>query len=156
MTRPLPLALALLLGLLSAPAPLRAQDPDERFHVAADLVDVMDMETTLRRTMELMMEKQIEANPDLAPFRDLMLEYVGRALEWQAIRGDVIELYASTFAADDMRALREFYLTPSGRRLLALTPELSAGMQAITEARMALIMPEMEQAIMKEAMGASD
>ncbi len=141
-----------LLCLLAAPLPLAAQADADRMRAAAELVDAMDMERSMRRAAELTMDQQIQANPMLEPVRDVMMEYIDIALEWEALRPELIEVYASLFGAADMRALRDFYVTPAGRRLLELTPELTAGITLITQQRMNAVLPEMQAAIQRKLM----
>ena len=143
----------LLVLLLLLPAGLRAQVTDERLRAASDLVDAMDMETHMRRAMELTMAHQIEVNPELEPVRGIMMSYIGRALEFEEFRGEVVNLYAELFTADDMRVLAEFYQSPVGQRLLALTPELTVGIQIIAEERLAPLLPEMQAEMMRKLMG---
>lgn len=115
------LALVLAAGL---PAAGVAQTPTQT-ESAAELLEVMKMDDAIRDATMMSVEMQVEVNPALAPFRDVMSEFVDKYLTWQAMKPDLIQLYAESFSEQELRELIAFYKTPTGQKTIALLPDLT-------------------------------
>lgn len=115
------LSLTLVSGL---PAPGAAQSPAQK-QAASELLEVMKMDNAIRDATMMSVEMQVEANPALAPFKDVMSEFVDKYLTWEAMKPDLIQLYADSFSETELRELIAFYKTPTGQKTIALLPELT-------------------------------
>lgn len=147
--------LTLVLTLLCA-APALAQTPSPaRMQAAAQLVDVMDMEKNLRETTDALIEQQMEQNPVMAQFEDIMRDFMARALNWSELRDDYVRMYAEVYTESELRQLRDLYRTPLGQRLLSTLPTVAAKSSEISNRRLQKHLPEMQQQIMQRMM-ASD
>lgn len=124
MVRSLPVA-ALALVLVAGLAPAAAAQSHAQKESAAELLEVMKMDVAVRDATMMSVEMQVEANPALAPFRDVMSEFVDKYLTWQAMKPDLIQLYAESFSEPELRELIAFYRTPTGQKTIALLPELT-------------------------------
>ncbi|HEX7243575.1 MAG TPA: DUF2059 domain-containing protein [Longimicrobiaceae bacterium] len=151
--------LACTLALLLACAlPARAQTPapsPDRVRAASELVESMDMEATLERSMETMLQQQVKQAPMMAQFQDIMREFMKKAMNWEELRGEYVRVYAEVYTVDELRQLRDFYGTPLGKRLLASMPEVMAKSSEITNARLQQYLPEMQQRIMERMSGST-
>lgn len=112
-----------LLGLLVAlAAPAAAQETARTFtpsHLAAarELLEAVNVQQLFRAGVEIMLEQQIEANPAMAPYRGVMLEWARDIFSSKEAQDAFGRLYAEAFTEEDLRALVAFYRTPLGRRL---------------------------------------
>ena len=116
-------ALALVL-VASVPHAAAAQTAAQK-ESAAELLEVMKMDDAVRDATMMSVEMQVEANPALAPFRDVMSEFIDKYLTWEAMKPDLIQLYAESFSEQELRELIAFYRTPTGQKTIALLPELT-------------------------------
>lgn len=149
------LAAALALGL-AAPA---AAQTDTTFratpsHLAAadELLGLMDVERSFLIGLEMALEQETANNPEVAPFSDVLREFVSRYLSWKDLKGEFMQLYVQTYSEDEIRGLITFYRTPLGQTVIKKEPELMARASLIGQRRMQEHMPELMQ-MMVERMG---
>ena len=124
-----------------APAATDAGKADSRTKAAADLVGVLDLERIVMGGATAMIDAMIEQNPNLGPYRSTILKWAERFMTWETMGPQVVALYADTFTEPELRDMIAFYKTPTGKKVLAVTPDLtrrSAAMGAdIAKAHMA-------------------
>ncbi len=148
MKRPFPRiasALVALLGLASpaiaqkpatAPAPKVAAPaapaaptaaPISPAHNAAvqELFGEMKLKTELQRLPDAKINSEISRNPGLAPFRDVMVNWLKKYLTWDAMAPQLTKLYAETFSEAELKEMAAFYKTPTGQKAMAKMPELT-------------------------------
>ena len=89
-----------------------------------DLLRLMGLERTLMGAATAMVDAQITANPAIAPYRDVMLEWISKYFTWDAMVPDLSKIYKETFTESELRELIAFYQTPTGQKSLAKIPEL--------------------------------
>lgn len=92
---------------------------------AEELLGVMDIEQVMRTSAMSMLNAQIEAQPMLAPFRDVMEEWVAKYMSVETMGPRLARIYAETFTEGELRELIAFYGTPLGKKLAERTPELT-------------------------------
>ncbi|HYU31394.1 MAG TPA: DUF2059 domain-containing protein [Thermoanaerobaculia bacterium] len=112
----------LILACLAAPSAWG----ETRGHreAAAALLDVMKEAQDLAGVVGPLVEAQIRANPQIEPFRDILLDWTARYFNWDAIGPQMIDLYMRTFTESELRDLVAFYRTPTGRKALEKMPAL--------------------------------
>lgn len=141
-------ALAACVAALGLARPAHAQEPEPaRVAAAEHLLDAMDMEHTQAKTMDAMIESQVRQNPQVAPYEGIMRSFFAKYISWNAIKADVVRIYASTYTEDELRQLTAFYQTPLGQRLLQTLPEISARSAEIGQRRVREHMPELIEQI---------
>lgn len=139
---------AAILVLLLAPGAVQAQSQDA-MGAAAELVEVMNMEEQMLQGAVIGMEREVARNPQIAPYEDIMRDYIARALQWDDLEADVLRIYATRFSADELRQLSAFYRTPIGQRSVEESTEMAIELQELAEARINAIAPEMQAALME-------
>ncbi|MEP7009759.1 MAG: DUF2059 domain-containing protein [Acidobacteriota bacterium] len=121
-------AALLLLCTASAHAqsPGAASKPAVGSHQQAvtELFGLMDLEKTMLGGATAMIDAQIKANPGIAPFRGLLLEWSTKYLTWDAMAPQLIKVYMETFTEAETREMIAFYRTPTGKKALTKMPEL--------------------------------
>ena len=54
----------------------------------------------------------------------LYKDWFEKDLDQEKMRNNIVTLYADTFTAEELNGLREFYLTPLGKKALKVLPEI--------------------------------
>lgn len=129
--RPLMLATVLLIGLMASPV-ASAQAPSNRASAAArEMTQTIGSNSPSIQILEQLRDRLIAGviRNTRKPVEEagalvdgmLMPEFTAHAGE---LDDTIIDIYASNYSADDMRALRQFYLTLLGRRILKAAPAI--------------------------------
>lgn len=91
-----------------------------------DLVLEMLEITNAQQNHELMIEayvKQLAANPvTAAPEFE---EYFREAIAWDALIEPITKIYEDAYTVKELKALNEFFSSPSGKSFIAKTPEVN-------------------------------
>ncbi|WP_193072932.1 DUF2059 domain-containing protein [Pseudomonas sp. FME51] len=67
-------------------------------------------------------------------------------LSWEAMRGELADLYLPVFSEEEFEQLAAFYSSPAGSKLMQHLPELTRNSMAITQERVEQhISPKLEQ-----------
>ena len=141
------LFLAAALCLLAAGS-ARAQDISaSHLQASVDLLMQMDMEGIMARSIDSVMDAQLQANPQLGPFEDIMREFMADAMSWDAVGDDLARVYAEAYTEAELRELGVFYATDLGQKTIQLMPVLmqqgmEIGQQVVLDRQ-----PELERRI---------
>lgn len=145
------LFLAVALAAATATAAPAQTAPSASHRAAAlEMVEAANMEATLRESLDTMLKLQMEQNPELRPFENVMRTFFGRYMSWGALRDDYALLYAEAFTEAELRELAAFYRSPIGRKVARTTPQLMSRASALGEKAVEARLPELQQMIMAE------
>lgn len=146
-----PILLALLACVLaSAPALAQQQEiSPARMTAARELMAASKVRETFDATLARMLSAQLEANPEMQQYEQVMRDFFGKYMKWDDMEPEFARVYAETYTEQEMRDLAVFYRTPLGQRLVATTPELSVRGAGISERRVQRHMPELFAAMME-------
>ena len=115
------------LALLVVSAAAQAQEPSASHLAAAEsLLVAAQTEAVMDQAVDSMLENQIEVNPELEAFEDIMRAFVRRHMGWDAVREELVRVYAQAFTEAELREITAFYQTETGRKAVLLTPRLMA------------------------------
>jgi hypothetical protein len=91
---------------------------DEQSHrkAAENLLIVMEVDKSLPKIAEQVVENQLQQNPQLAPQRDIMQRFLNKYVNWESVKEDTITAYTHEFTEPELKKLTEFYKTPVGRK----------------------------------------
>ena len=91
---------------------------DEQSHrkAAENLLIVMEVDKSLPKIVEQVVETQMQQNPQLAPQREVLLQFLTKYLNWASVREDTITAYTHEFTEPELKKLTEFYKTPVGKK----------------------------------------
>lgn len=118
-------ALAFSLFAASAFAAEASSAPSaSHLKAAEEVLAILDLETMLSETVDSTLRMQIEANPMLQDFEDVMRAFLKKYLGWESIKGPMVSLYAESFTEAELRELGAFYRTPLGAKVAKLLPVL--------------------------------
>jgi uncharacterized protein len=118
---------------------------------AKDLMHTMDMKNTIETSFQQMVDSQIKVQPQLAPFRQTMLDFFTKYMNWESLEPDFVRLYSAKFSEDDLKDLGKFYSTPLGQKVLKTMPEVMMESTAIGQQRVQAHIGELQQMIMAES-----
>jgi hypothetical protein len=110
----------LLLACLGAGA--QAQSTHEQ--AVVELFEVMGLERTMIAGATAMIDAQVQANAELEPYRDVVLEWARTYLTWEAMAPALIKIQMEYFTESEIRDMTAFYRTPTGQKALATLPEV--------------------------------
>lgn len=136
---------ALLVLVLCLPTVALAEQPARK--EAALLLEQIDMQATLDQSIALSLDSQIKSQPQLAPYRETMLEFFRKYMSYESLKADMIRIYEEAFTEQELAELRAFYATPTGRKSLELMPSLMAKGAEMGQKRVEAHIPELTKMI---------
>jgi hypothetical protein len=142
-----PLLLALL--LVASHATL-AKPVAEREAIAGELLDSLGMDQALQDMTKMVLDAQLQSNPGLEPYRGIMVDFMRRHMSYAALREEAVAIYVAEFTTEELRAARDFYASPAGRRFVSLQPKLMQVFGELGQRRVTENQDELEQAIAAE------
>jgi uncharacterized protein len=87
--------------------------------LAMEMVELMDVQGLAMSQVRGLMDQEMEAQPELAPFRGILEDWVGDIFSSPEAAQAFARLYAESFTEAELRGLIEFYNSPLGKRVTA-------------------------------------
>ena len=115
---PVVLAASLLLPGLST-----ADEQGHREQVEI-LFKLTRMEQKINDSVASVAQLQLQQNPALDSKRDLLMNFLNRHIGWDAMRGDITEMYLQTFTEEELKFINDFYITTTGQKVITIVPQL--------------------------------
>ena len=91
---------------------------DEHSHrkAAETLLIVMEVDKSLPKVVEQVVENQMQQNPQLAAQREVFQRFFTKYLNWASVKEDTITAYTQEFTEPELKKLTDFYKTPVGKK----------------------------------------
>ena len=91
---------------------------DEQSHrkVAEELLLVMEVDKSLPKVVDQVVDTQVQLNPQLAAQREVLRQFFTKYLNWASVKEDTITAYTHEFTEPELQQLTEFYKTPLGKK----------------------------------------
>lgn len=151
-------ALVLLL-LLIIPSAVRADDASKRAKVE-DLIQLTKMDQLMGKMVDQMstrikaMTAQQTANLNATPEQQKLIDdyqtkiqqIVKDSVSWDKMKPVIVEVYSETYTDEELDGILAFYRSPSGRALVAKSPELMTRVMNLMQKQMIDLQPQMQQA----------
>ena len=129
-------------------APPAAGDTAASHRRAAErLLEVSGAERMFAGQADALLRQQLAAQPQLAPFEDVLRDFYRKHLDYATLKPDLVRLYVETFSEKDLDDMIAFYQTDLGRRMLAKLPEVQAKSIALSQQRLQAALPELMSAV---------
>jgi len=135
--------------LVLAATAARAQDRPDHLAAAEELLEVTEMAARIDDSIDIMLAAQLDANPALANYEDVLRSFLVKHIGWEAMRGDIAKMYVESFTEAELRTLSEFYKTPVGRKAVRLLPELMARGARVGQERVQEHMAELQELVLQ-------
>ncbi len=137
----------LLALLFSVSSVLAAEDAANSHEQAAREFYEMTTGKDMVRLVGDSIAAQLTSNPEMAPYRDVLLSWMRKIFAGDAFNGEVVRLYIASFSESELRELIAFYRSPIGQKALEKMPELMQKGMAIGQKLAQDNMPELQAAI---------
>ncbi|WP_197231151.1 DUF2059 domain-containing protein [Novipirellula artificiosorum] len=138
---------------VAADAAPAAEPPSDSHTAAAEVfLEAMNMKEMTQETIDQMLEMQVQQQPQLEMFKDVMKGFLHKHLSYDSLKGEMIDLYKTEFTEEELKQLTDFYRTPLGKKAVQKLPILSAKGAQIGMQRVQANMGELQQAIMERTM----
>ena len=106
------------------------------------LLDMFDMEETLKQSVDQMVVLQVQQNPQLGLYRDVLRKFYAKHMSWDKLKEEFIAIYMDEFSEDEIRELIVFYRTQTGQKVIKKLPLLMSKCAQIGNKRIRDKMPE--------------
>ncbi|MEP6993045.1 MAG: DUF2059 domain-containing protein [Acidobacteriota bacterium] len=103
----------------AAPTPTAAQSA-----AAMEFFKAIKLEESIPGTSAAMIDSELSRNPGMAPYRDVMVNWLKKYMTWKAMLPELIQAYSETYSEAELKDLTAFYKTPVGQKSLQKAPEL--------------------------------
>ncbi len=125
----------IVVSLLIAPVLVADVESDRE---AERLLETMGMEEAMIQSMNQMIDLQLQQNPTMAPFKSVMMTFIGKHMSWVSLKPEFVKIYSEAFTTRELQDLNAFYATDTGKKTIQLMPYLMAqgsqiGMQRVQE-----------------------
>lgn len=137
------------IGFVSVLSPAFADSAAEE--EAEKLLNAVGMDEVLSQSMAQMLDVQLQQNPALVPYKEVMLEFLGKYMSYESLKPDMIRIYSEAFTASELREINAFYATDVGRKTIEKMPVLMAQGSQIAVARVQENMGELQSMIQAES-----
>jgi hypothetical protein len=149
--RPGPAAVAPVAHEGPWPAQLdHASTPETHRLAVYELLTVMHMQEQLSSTLDIFLNSQLEANPNIRPFEAVMRTFLMKYLSLDAIREPMAALYMARFSELDIVQITSFYRTPLGQRSVSEFPKMMEEGSKLGRRLVEAHMPELQQMILDQ------
>jgi uncharacterized protein len=112
---------------------------DEHSHrkAAENLLLVLEVDKSLPKMVDQVVENQVQHNPQLAPQREILQRFLTSYLNWEHVKEETITAYTHEFTEPELQQLTEFYQTPLGKKANEKLPTLAflAGQTGLKQAQ---------------------
>ncbi|HNR29860.1 MAG TPA: DUF2059 domain-containing protein [Candidatus Hydrogenedentes bacterium] len=141
---------ALILGLALVSASVIAAIDTHR-DAANQVAGLLHMDRLIEQSYEQTIDAQIIANPDLKPYRELLLDFFRRHMNWDALKEDLLDLYVESFSEAELHDLIAFYSTDTGQKAVLVMPDLLRRGAELGVQRVQEHLPELENLLHERA-----
>jgi uncharacterized protein len=99
---------------------------DEVSHrkAAIELLDALKMRDSVTGGVEAMADVMVQSNPQLAPYRDVLVEWATKTMTWEAMLPGLIEIYQQALTEPEIRETIKFFKTKTGQKWVTAMPDL--------------------------------
>ena len=100
---------------------------DEQSHrkAAENLLLVMEVDKSLPKIADQVVENQMQQNPQLAAQREVLQRFLTKYVNWESVKEDTITAYTQEFTEPELKKLTEFYKPPLGKKASEKMPQLA-------------------------------
>jgi hypothetical protein len=115
--------LTALIAVLLSPATYAA-DSDKHLQQVETLFRLTQMEQKVDQSIDSVMQLQLSQNPQLSRHADQMRAFFEKYIGWDALKGEITDMYMKTFSEEELEAINAFYITPAGQKVITALPVL--------------------------------
>ncbi|MDP0496625.1 MAG: DUF2059 domain-containing protein [Verrucomicrobiota bacterium JB024] len=98
----------------------------------------------LKMQREMMERSGQPVDERLLEIQASSFDEMNRLIDWNAMSDDMVNIYAETFSASQLKGINDFYATPSGQALIDKTPEVQQRTMEVIMPRIMEVMPAIQ------------
>lgn len=117
------LIVAVLAASLVLPG-LTVADENSHLEQVEILFKLTQMEKKINESVESIAQLQLRQNPELAAKRGQLMAFLEKHIGWNALRSDLSGMYMRSFTEDELKTINDFYITPTGQKVITKVPQL--------------------------------
>ncbi|MBN2526310.1 MAG: DUF2059 domain-containing protein [Deltaproteobacteria bacterium] len=125
------------------PTPLPATHEES----VALLVQTLKLDLIYERAIQIVLNEQMKANPQLSQIKDVMDEFLRKYMGWDAIRPEFFKMYMEAFTKAEIDEMIVFYQTPTGQKAARISPKLMEKGGEVGRLMVQEHLPELQQMI---------
>ena len=112
-------------------------DAQSHRKAAENLLIVMEVDKSLPKVADQVVENQLQQNPQLVPQREILQRFLMQYVNWESVKEETITAYTQEFTEPELKKLTEFYKTPVGKKANEKMPQLAfiAGQLGLKQAQ---------------------
>ena len=104
---------------------LTAADDQSHLEQVEILFKLTRMEQKINESVQSVAQLQLRQNPNLdKEKRAQLMAFLERHIGWNAVRGDIYEMYMQTFTEEELKTINDFYITTIGQKVIVIVPQL--------------------------------
>lgn len=115
--------LALTLVGLLVPFISLADDESQRQSVER-LFQLTQMEQKIDQSVDQVLALQMQQSPALAQHQDVVRRFLEKHIGWTAMKPLLTDMYMTEFTDEELQTMNNFYITPTGQKVIKRVPEL--------------------------------
>lgn len=108
-----------------------ARVTDAELALAVQLVEAMDMQGAAVNGVRVMLDAQVQVNPELREYRGILEDWANDIFTTDEAAQAFAQLYAETFTEAEMRDMLTFFLSPTGRRMTSEQAQITTRAEEI-------------------------
>ena len=124
---------------------------DTHRQAAEKLLYIAGMEKALEQSIEQMLNIQLQQQPSLAPYKEIMLRFLKKHMGFESLKEDIVAIYIEEFTEKELNEIIAFYETPTGRKTIEKMPKLMAKGAQLGVSRVQQNIGELQQMIKAES-----
>lgn len=138
---------------LFALAPISTARADEAANKAAEeLLLAMKADKSFAQSIDQVVDLQVKQNPQIEKFRPVLKKFFDKHMSWDAVKSEMIALYAKEFTTEELQEMVKFYKSPVGQKMAEKTPILTAKSMDIGMRRLQANQAELQEMLKAESM----
>ena len=115
------------------------------------LLEIVDMDQVLEQSISQMLDVQLQHNPDLVPFKGVMLVFFAKYMSYESLKPELLKMYSEVFTAAELKEINGFYATETGKKAIEVMPALIAQGGQIGAARVQENIEELQAMVKAES-----
>jgi hypothetical protein len=108
---------------LSLPSLTFATENTHRQQVET-LFRLTQMENKVDESVNNLVQLQLGQNPALAQHKGQIHAFFQKYIGWDALKNDIAQMYIDTFSEKELKQINDFYITPTGQKVINILPQL--------------------------------
>ena len=140
-------SLATVIMLLTTSVGLNATETNSHRQQVETLFRLTQMEKKTQESMESILQLQLRQNPGLIHHEDRMRAFFNKYIGWTALKNDIANMYMHTFTEKELKQINDFYITPTGQKVLNELPQLVQQRNQLAMQRLQQNISELHQII---------